>query len=549
MKIALLLLSVPLIAAVVAGSITFEDITTKSGVRFVTHSPTDNIYYPETMVSGIAIFDYDGDGFPDLYFVNGGSMPSLKRTGPEMDNRLYRNNGDLTFTDVTARAGVAGSGYGMAVAVGDYDNDGHPDLFVANLTENQLFRNNGDGTFTDVTAKAHLSGALFHDTKMWAAAAAWLDYNNDGLLDLVVSNYAEWKPGSDPNCDMNGHRVYCSPKYYKPLPCTLYRNNGDGTFSDVSKETGIFDHPGRGMGIAILDYDNDGYPDIYVANDTAPNQLFHNINGKRFEEIAEDQMLAFVEDGKLISSMGAAAGDVLNNGRTAIWVTALNQQTFPLFVNTGNGFFEDQTSKAGLSGTRSMAGWSNAIIDLDNDRWKDLVAARSHVMPNIELFANRKYEEPISIFRNRTNGKFEDVSQSAGPALQVSAVHRGMAYGDLDNDGKLDLVATVLNGRARVLHNTTLNRNHWLTLELIGTKSNRMGIGARVRLTETDGSTQYNYATTSTGYASSSDPRVHFGLGQADRVKSVEIEWPSGIRQVLSNVPVDRVLPVKESQQ
>ena len=527
--------------------IRFEEIGERAGIRFVTNnSATAQKYQPEAMVAGVAIFDYDGDGYPDLYFVNGGGMPSLRRDEPKFRNRLFHNNGNMTFTDVTDRAGLAGSGYGMGVAIGDYDNDGRPDIFLASLTGNQLFHNNGNGTFTEVTAHAGVGGGTFAGRKMWSVSAAWLDYNNDGLLDLFVSNYCQWQPGADPDCRVNGQRIYCSPRYYKALPNTLYRNNGDGTFTDVSVETGIAQHPGRGMGVAVADYDGDGYPDIFVANDASPNQLFHNLGGKRFEEVAEEEMTAYAQDAKLMSGMGADFRDVFNNGRPAIWVTALENQTFPLFVNSGRGFFEDGTAKAGLGGTSEMAGWSNAIVDLDNDGWKDLIVARSNVTDNIALFSHHPYEEPNAVFRNLGNGRFQNVSQSAGADFQVPAVHRGLAFGDLDNDGRIDVAISVLNGPAEVFHNTTQNGNHWLLLQLTGTKSNRMGIGARIRLTASDGSVQYNHVTTSTGYASSSDPRVHFGLGRAESAREIEILWPSGTRQLLHDVAADRVVPITE---
>ena len=529
--------------------IRFEEIGERAGIRFVTNnSATAQKYQPEAMVAGVAIFDYDGDGYPDLYFVNGGGMPSLRRDEPKFRNRLFHNNGNMTFTDVTDRAGLAGSGYGMGVAIGDYDNDGRPDIFLASLTGNQLFHNNGNGTFTEVTARAGVGGGTFAGRKMWSVSAAWLDYNNDGLLDLFVSNYCQWQPGADPDCRVNGQRIYCSPRYYKALPNTLYRNNGDGTFTDVSVETGIAQHPGRGMGVAVADYDGDGYPDIFVANDASPNQLFHNLGGKRFDEVAEEEMTAYAQDAKLMSGMGADFRDVFNNGRPAIWVTALENQTFPLFVNSGRGFFEDGTAKAGLGGTSEMAGWSNAIVDLDNDGWKDLIVARSNVTDNIALFSHHTYEEPNAVFRNLGNGRFQNVSQSAGADFQVPAVHRGLAFGDLDNDGRIDVAISVLNGPAEVFHNTTQNGNHWLLLQLTGTKSNRMGIGARIRLTASDGSVQYNHVTTSTGYASSSDPRVHFGLGRAESAREIEILWPSRIRQVLHNVSADRVVPITEAR-
>jgi hypothetical protein len=531
--------------------ITFQEIAVRAGVDFVTNSsPTAQKYQPEAMVAGVAVFDYDGDGYPDIYLVNGGGMPSLRRDGPQFENRLFRNNGNLTFTDVTSKAGLAGTGYGMGVAVGDYDNDGYPDVYLSSLTDNQLFHNNGNGTFTEVTARAGVSGGRFEGNKMWSVAAAWVDYNNDGLLDLFVTNYCKWKPGADPDCKVNGHRIYCSPRYYAPLPNTLYRNNGNGTFTDVSVETGIAKYLGRGMGVAVADYDGDGFPDIFVANDDAPNQLFHNMGGKRFEEVAQDQMVAFGEDGKLISGMGADFRDVFNTGNPAIWVTALDRQTFPLFVRSGPTLFEDRTAQAGLSAeTSAMAGWSNLIADLDNDGWKDLVVARSHATDNIALFSQRSYEEPNAVFRNLGNGRFKNVSGAAGAGFLVPAAHRGLAAGDLDNDGRLDLVISVLNGKAQVYHNTTANGNHWILLQLTGTKSNRMGIGAHIRLTSSDGSVQYNHVTTSTGYACSSDPRVHFGLGRSASVRQIEISWPSGTKQVINDVAADRILLVTEPRQ
>jgi hypothetical protein len=533
------------------GPITFEDIADRAGIHFVANScPTPLKHQPETMVAGVALFDYDGDGYLDVYLVNGADMPSLLKIDGRYKNRLFHNDHNLTFTDVTDKAGLGGAGFGIGAAVGDYDNDGWPDLYVLNVNANQLFHNNHDGTFTDVTAKAGVAGGSYYDRKMWASAAAWVDYDNDGLLDLFVSNYCHWDPNTEPPCTITGQRVSCNPRMYKPLPNTLYRNNGDGTFTDVSAATGIAEHLGRGMGVAIADYDGDGFPDIFVACDDMPNLLFHNLGGKRFEEVALKAGVALAEGGNVISGMGADFRDLFNRGVPDVWITAIEKQTFPLFRNAGRGLFAEATAAAGLAlDTTQMSGWSNGAFDLDNDGWKDLFASRSNTLDNIALFSPRRYEEPNAVFRNLGNGKFQNVSSTAGESFQIAAAHRGVAFGDLDNDGRIDAVVSVLNGPARVFHNTTRNANHWMLLKLTGTKSNRMGIGAKLRLTAADGSVQHNHVTTSTGYACSSDSRVHFGLGSSASAKEIEIVWPSGIRQTLRNVAADRVMPITEPGQ
>lgn len=540
--------SIVLAASAAVAPITFEEVAERGGVRFVLdNNATPLRRQPESVIAGVALLDYDGDGFLDIYFVNGAGMPSLAKEGPRHKNRLFHNNRNLTFTDVTDRAGVAGAGFGMGVAVGDYDNDGRPDLYVANVTGNQLFHNNGDGTFTDVTAKTGVAGAAYAGRKMWSVAAAWLDYNNDGLLDLFVSNYCQWDPAADEHCEINGQTVYCSPRNFKPLHHTLYRQNAGGAFTDVSAETGIARHLGRGMGVAIADYDGDGWTDIFVANDDAPAQLFHNLGGKRFEEVAMRAGVAFPENGNVMSGMGADFRDLFNKGLPAIWMTGIERETFPLFVNNGNGQFIEKTAAAGLSmDTFEMSGWSNAIVDLDNDGWKDLLVARSNVQDNISVYSPRRFEEPATVFRNLGNGKFENVTASAGPDFQKPSPHRGMAPGDLDNDGRMDAVVSVIAGNAKIFHNTSRNGNHWLLLQLKGTRSNRMGVGAKVRLTAADGSVQYNHVTTSTGYASSSDSRVHFGLGNSAAVTEIEITWPSGVQQKLRDQTGDRILQVTE---
>jgi len=541
----------PLLAGTVTGPIVFEEIAERSGLTFISNSsPTPNKNQPETMVAGVALFDYDNDGYLDVYVVNGAAIPSLEKESPKYWNRLYHNNHDGTFTDVTESAGVAGAGYGMGVAIGDYDNDGWPDIYVVNTGKNQLFHNNGNGTFTDVTDKAGVGGGILDGKKMWSVSAAWVDYNNDGLLDLFVSNYCKWEVNKDPYCGPTPKlRAYCHPNNYANLPNTLYRNNGDGTFTDVSAETGISTHFGKGMGVAIADYDGDGFMDIFVANDNRPNFLFHNLGGKKFEEVALESGVAYAQSGSAVSGMGADFKDVDNDGRPDIWHTAVENESFPLFINVGGGQFVEKTLQANLAGTRAMSGWGNGIIDFDNDGWKDLFVARSNVLDNIAEFSNRRYEEPNSVFRNIGNGKFQDVSSEAGPDFQKAAAHRGVAFGDIDNDGRMDAVVAVLNGPLKYFHNISNNGNHWILLKLVGKKSNRMGLGAQIRITDERGAKQYNEATTAVGYACASDSRVHFGLGASKMIREIDIKWPSGVHQVLHNVAADQILTIEESAQ
>ncbi len=537
-----------LLAAPSASTILFEEIAARSGLVFTTNSsPTPNKNQPETMVAGVALFDYDNDGYLDVYFVNGAAIPSLKKETPAYWNRLFHNNRDGTFTDVTEKAGVAGEGYGMGVAIGDYDNDGWPDIFVANVTKNQLFHNNRDGTFTEVTDKAGVAGGILDGKKMWSVSAAWVDYNNDGLADLFVSNYCKWEVNKDPFCGPDPtKRAYCHPNNYKPLPDTLYRNNGDGTFTDVSAETGISRYYGKGMGAAIADYDGDGFMDIFVANDNSPNFLFHNIGGKKFEEVALQSGVAYSQSANAVSGMGADFKDIDNDGRPDIWHTAIENESFPLYHNEAGGDFRETTERGLLMRTRTMSGWSNGVFDFDNDGWKDLFVARGNVLDNVALFSNRRYEEPNAVFRNVGGSKFQDVSADAGPDFQIAAAHRGVAFGDVDNDGRIDAVVTVLNGKAEYFHNISPTANHWIALKLTGVKSNRLGLGAQVRITGEDGLKQYNEVTTAVGYACSSDPRVHFGLGASKTVREIEIKWPSGIRQTVRSVPADQIVAIEE---
>ncbi|HVC46314.1 MAG TPA: CRTAC1 family protein [Terracidiphilus sp.] len=534
-------------------AIRFEEIGQKAGLNFVTRNcATPDKHQIETMVAGVALFDYDGDGFLDVYLVNGAEIPSLKKVSPAYWNRLFHNNGNGTFTDVTEKAGVAGTGYGMGVAVGDFNNDGHSDLFLANVTGNQLLRNNGDGTFTDVTEKAGLGGAHYKGRKMWSVGAGWFDYNNDGLLDLFVVNYCVWDVDKEPYCALKeGLRAYCHPKMYAPLHNSLYRNNGDGTFTDVSHETGIDALMGKGMSVSFADFDGDGFLDAFVANDTTPNFLFRNVGGKRFEEMGVVAGVAYASSGNALSGMGSDFRDVNNDGLPDIWHTAVEYETFPLYVNQGGGMFVDATVTSGLGPlTNRMTGWGNGICDFDNDGWKDLFVARANVMDNIQqAVPSQSYHEPNSVFRNQGNGTFEDVSSQAGPDFQIPGAHRGVAFGDIDNDGRIDAVVTSLNGQVKLFHNISRTDHHWILLRLVGRRSNRMGIGAKVRVTTPDGHSQWNEVTTAVGYAGASDSRVHFGLGEHRTIRELEIAWPSRIRQVMRNVAADRILTIEEPKQ
>src|SRR5258708_6191672 len=532
-----------------SNSIRFEAITGRSVVDLVTDSsPTPNKNQPETMISGIGLIDYDNDGYLDIFVINGAAIPSLKKESPKYYNRLFHNNHDGTFTDVTERAGLVGDGYDMGVAIGDFDNDGWQDIYVASVTKNHLYRNNGCGTFTDVTDKAGVGTPTYKHRKRWSEASGWLDYNNDGKLDLFVSNYCRWEVNKDPVCLSGGRlRAYCHPKFYEPLPSTLYRNNGDGTFTDVSDETGISKKLGKGMGIGFNDYDGDGFLDIFVANDNMPNALFHNLKGKTFEEVAMDVGVAYTENGKAVSGMGAEFRDLDNDGFPDIWHTATELETFPLFRNRGDGIFLDVTGRSGLARpTLEMSGWSNGVADFDNDGLKDLFVARGNVLDNISEFSNRTYAEPNSIFRNLGKMKFADVTAQAGPALQVSEPYHGAVIVDLCNHPHMDIVVTVLNGKARILRNVTSNDNNWVIFRLAGTTSNRISIGAPVQLTTEDDNSQYDIVSTSAGFAASRDPRPHFGLGPFKTVKQVEVRWPSGVRQALRDLPADQIHRIVE---
>ncbi len=505
---------------------------------------------PETMPGGVAVFDYNGDGRPDIFFTNGANIATLKKDDPKYRNRLFRNDGNGVFTDVTDAAGLAGTGYDMGVAVADYDNDGHPDIFVAGLHHSALYHNNGNGTFTDVTVKSGLDANLNRPDpqfgERWSITGVWVDVNNDGLLDLFVVNYMQWSYAATPLCAIGGVADYCSPKYYKGEPNQLFLNKGDGTFQEVSKEWGLRDHVGKGMGVGMADYDLDGKPDLFVPNDASYNSLFHNL-GNKFEEVAFETGVALPEDGAFISGMGLDFRDFNNDGYPDIAFVALNNQTFPLFLNTGKGEFREVTTPSGMrEPSRQMSGFGAALYDFDNDGWKDLFVSRGHVESLTQ--PGQPVDQVNTVFRNLgATGKWEALTEQAGFDASPAARHRGCAFGDFDGDGRIDAVVTALGKDAEIWMNRSDNpkSGHWLDIALRGTKSNRDGIGARIKVVTKTGA-QYNHMTTSVGYASSSDGPVHFGLGVDARAESITIYWPSGVVQTLANIPADQVLKVTE---
>ena len=529
--------------------IEFEDVTAKSGIRFQHQaSRTTRKYLPESMGAGVAIFDYDNDGWQDLFFVNGAKlqdpMPrgsSPDKSDPRYWNRLYHNNRDGTFTDITEKAGLPGRFYGMGVATGDYDNDGNVDLLVTNLGGNILYHNNGDGTFTDVTAKAGVGGSG------WCTGACFVDYDRDGRLDLIVSRYVQWD-FSEVYCGEHrpGYRAYCHPDQFEPITHLMFHNNGDGTFTDVSKKCGIAGSPGKGLGVAIDDFDGDGWPDIFVANDSVAEQLFRNNHDGTFAEVALISGLGYDQNGHAFAGMGADFGDYQNTGWPSVFVNALANQKYKLFRND-KGTFEDVTDSIGLgASTLSHSGWGAKWIDYDNDGWLDLFVAQGHVMDNIQLTEpTLRYLEPPLLLRNH-QGRFSNVSPQSGSIFTTPIAARGAAFGDLDNDGRVDVAINCNDGPAIILHNRVGNGNHWLILNLIGTSSNRDAIGSKIRLVTESGQQQTRFVSTAGSYLAASDKRAHFGLGSSKKIRLIEITWPSGIVQRLESVSADQILQVKE---
>jgi len=520
----------------------FTDIAPRSKISYFSNNDfTGRKYFQQPMCGGIAILDYDNDGRMDIFFTNGAKLPELKKTTPSFYNCLLRNKGDGTFEDVTKQAGVEGADldFSYGVAAGDYDNDGWTDLFIANTGKNTLYRNNGNGTFSDVTG---LSGLGSKPPETLSVQAAWFDYDNDGLLDLVLSNYTLWTPEKDRRCLRGTVDVYCSPRTYVAVPHRLYHNLGNGKFQDVTEKSGFGRALGKGMGIGIADFNSDGWMDVFIANDTEPNFLYLNQGNGTFKEVGLLYGVAYNDDGATVSAMGCDAKDYDNDGWVDIFYNNLMGQIWGLFRNQrGKSFRYISPVTKILQLSESRSGWSNGFMDYNNDGWKDLFSANGDVD---NLVPNSPQHD--TMFENLDGKGFIDVSQEMGKDFLRVGYQRGSALVDLNNDGFLDVVVTSLNQKPRILLSSADNGNHWLLLQATGHQSNRDAIGTKIKVTTAAGRTLYNHVTVSVGFMSSSDRRVHFGLGSEKSAASIELRWPSGTVQTLTNVAADQVLKVEE---
>jgi enediyne biosynthesis protein E4 len=524
--------------------ITFADVTAAAGIRFTHNSGAfGKKYLPETMGSGVAFLDIDGDGWQDILLINSRNWPG--RPGPRSYSALYRNNGDGTFTDITRQAGLAVEMYGMGVAAADYDNDGHIDIYITGLGPNRLFRNLGNGRFADVTEKAGVGDPGF------STSAIWFDYDNDGHLDLYVTNYVEWSIEKDLHCTLDGkNKSYCTPESYKGQSGTLYRNSGDGTFEDVTKKAGLYDPASKALGVALLDFNNDGWMDLIVANDTQPNRLYQNRGNGTFVDVGVPAGVAFSEAGVARAGMGVDAADYDGSGRASIIIGNFSNEMMALYQNEGTGLFIDEapTSAIGQASLPTLT-FACFFFDHDLDGRLDIFAANGHVADDVEAVQSRvTYAQPPHLFRNLGGRRFEEVTSRLGAAFAQPIVARGAAYGDFDNDGDLDLAITTNNGPARLLRNDGGNRQQSLRVRIVGTASNRDGIGARISATLSGGRQQWHLVKTGSSYLSQSELPVTFGLGNEETVVRLEVRWPNGKTDGLTNVAAGQTITVEEGK-
>jgi hypothetical protein len=535
----------PVLAQNAEAGVTFQDITAKAGIHFVHNNGAfGKKFLPETVGPGVAFIDYDNDGWPDIFLVNGADWAGhvQKHSTP----KLYHNNHDGTFTDVTHKAGLDVEMYGIGVAVGDYDNDGYDDLFVTCYGQSHLFHNNGNGTFTDVTQKAGLSGI-----KEFSTSAAWVDYDKDGKLDLVVGNYVQWTPENDLYCTMDGkNKSYCTPESYKGTSVRLWHNDGDGKFSDATQKAGLGDPTSKTLGVAVLDYDNDGWPDLLFSNDTQPNKLYHNNGNGTFTEKAVVAGVAFSEDGVARAGMGVDTADYDRSGNTSLMITNFSNQMISLYHNEGKGLFVDEAPRGDVGRASLLTlGFGCFFFDYDLDGWPDILVVNGHIDPDIQkVQVNVKYAEPPHLFRNLGKGKYAEVTKSAGAEFAVPRVGRSAAYADVFNDGRLDVLLSTNGGATHLFRNVASGKaNHSVRFKLIGTKSNRDGIGAVVRVTSSDG-TQTQMLKSGSSYLAANELVLTFGLGQLPKADSVEVRWPSGVVDKLTNINIGQTVVVTEGK-